>query len=193
VFGGDYIIKTAKATEDAIWQGLSYYLYLVFIQTDGDDFASDLAIACAAKIMCRRAATPEAEEFSDKNKVRVEREILRLNSDHDLCEILSGAAYNIGYGRYVALGGSTLFNRYLRFIRTDTKAHTNRSAATIRENTEVSQTLNWSSIEIIRNLQNFGLWIDRSSDPNELEYCKAAQTFAAQQLLLVKHKGKESA
>jgi hypothetical protein len=189
---GDYIIKAAKATEDAIWQGLSYYLYLVFISTDEDDFASDLAIACAAKIMCRRAATPEAEQFSGKNKVRVEREIRRLNSDRDLCEILSGAAYNIGYGRYVASGGSRLFNHYLRFIRTDIKAHTNRSAATIRENTEVSQTLNWSSIEIIRNLQNFGLWIPRSSDPNELEYCKAAQTFAAQQNLLVKHKGKES-
>jgi hypothetical protein len=57
----------------------------------------------------------------------------------------------------------------------------------------VSKTLDWSSIEIIRNLQNYGLWIARSTDPNELEYCKAAQTFAAQQGLLVNQKGKEGA
>lgn len=193
MFGDDYILQVAKATEDAVWQGLSYYIYLALVEIDGDDFASDLAIACAVETLCRRAATPEAGEFSDKNKARIEHEISRLNSNHDLREILSGAAYNIGYGRYVASGGSKLFNRYLRFIRTDIKANNNRDAAAIRENTEVSKTLDWSSIEIIRNLQKYGLWIARSSNPNELEYCKAAQTFATQQSLLVNHKGKEGA
>ena len=61
----DYIIKVAEATDKSIWQGLCYYLYLSFRKTEGEDFASDLAIGTANLVLGRRPADSKVAEFGN--------------------------------------------------------------------------------------------------------------------------------
>jgi len=174
----DYLIKVAESTDRNIWIGLSYYLYLHFRRTEENDFSSDLSIGVANLVLRHRAADSEVEQFASRNKDRIELEARNLNRDRTLCELLSGAAYNSGYGLYVASGGSRLFNRFLRFIREDRKNSTTDLAANV--------------IEPIRNLQRLGLWIPREYTPNELDYLKAVQNFAQEQDRLVKQHEKST-
>src|ERR1700723_2459401 len=117
----DYLIKVAESTDKNIWMGLCNYLYLSFRKTEGEDFASDLSIGTANLVLDHRPADSAVAEFGKQNQTRIEHEAKNLNQDRALCEVLSGAAYNNGYGIYVATGGSKLFNRFLRFIREDGK------------------------------------------------------------------------
>ncbi len=178
----DYIIKVAEATDKNVWQGLCFYLYLSFVKTEGEDFASDLAIGTANLVLGRRAADSKVAEFGKQNQARIEREATNLNQDHELCELLSGAAYNNGYGIYVASGGSRLFNRFLKFIREDRKAD---SQSAIQKLEQSDDQLPASSAEPIWRLRRLGLWIPRDYNPNELDHLKAIQAFVARQSELV--------
>lgn len=185
----EYIIKTAKETEDAVWTGLSVYLYRSFLKAEKDEFASDLSLACVAIIRNKHPAKPESQAFSEQNARRIQREVRGLDAnsaiDRNLREILSGAAYNIGYGIYVASGGGLLLNRYVRFIRVESETDWH-SAPSIRRLAEAQKPLPYGAVELIMNLKNFGLWIARSSNPNEQEYYRAVQSFHAQQMLWLK-------
>jgi hypothetical protein len=178
----DYIIKVAEATDKNIWQGLCFYLYLSFVKTEGEDFASDLAIGTANLVLGRRPADSKVAEFGQQNQARIEREARNLNQDRDLCELLSGAAYNTGYGIYVASGGSRLFNRFLQFIREDRKAD---SQSAFQKLEQLGGQLPATSPEPIWRLRRLGLWIPRDYSPNELDHLKAIQAFAARQSELV--------
>jgi hypothetical protein len=182
----EYVIRTAKATEDAIWQGLNFYLYLAIRPTEPEEFASDLAVTCSAAILGREPITDERASFRESNSVRIEREIRRLNSDHELCEVLSGAAYNIGYGRYVATGGGILVNRYRRFIQADRETRNNSYTPAIRECTELIKKMSFAAIEPIQILKKWGLWVPRGPNPDEREYYQRVQSFVSQQNLLLK-------
>ena len=178
----DYIIKVAEATDKNIWQGLCFYLYLSFVKTEGEEFSSDLAIGTANLVLGRRPADSKIAEFGKQNQARIEREAGNLNQDRDLCELLSGAAYNNGYGIYVASGGSRLFNRFLQFIREDNKAD---SQSAIQKLQQIGGQLTPASTEPIWRLRRLGLWIPRGYSPNELDHLKAIQAFAAHQSELV--------
>jgi len=157
-------------------------LYLSFVKTEGEDFASDLAIGTANLVLGRRPADSKVAEFGQQNQARIEREARNLNQDRDLCELLSGAAYNNGYGIYVASGGSRLFNRFLQFIREDRKAD---SQSAVQKLEQLGGQLPATSTEPIWRLRRIGLWIPRDYSPNELDHLKAIQAFAARQSELV--------
>jgi hypothetical protein len=178
----DYIIKVAEATDKNIWQGLCFYLYLSFVKNEGEDFASDLAIGTANLVLGRRPADSNVAEFGKQNHTRIEREAMNLIQDRELCELLSGAAYNNGYGIYVASGGSRLFNKFLRFIREDGKAD---SQSALQELEQLGGQLPTASTEPIWRLRRLGLWIPRDYNPNELNHLKTIQAFTARQNELV--------
>ena len=158
-------------------------MYLSFVKTEGEDFASDLAIGTANLVLGRRPADSKVAEFGKQNQARIEREARNLNQDRVLCELLSGAAYNNGYGIYVASGGRRLFNRFLQFIREDRKADSQSSA--IQKLEQLGGQLPPTSAEPIWRLRRLGLWIPRDYNPNELDHLKAIQAFAARQNELV--------
>jgi hypothetical protein len=178
----DYLIKVAEATDKNIWVGLCYRLYLSFRQTESEDFASDLAVGTANLVLGRKPANLEVAEFGKQNESRIESEARSLRQERDLCELLSGAAYNSGYAIYLASGGSQLFNKFLRFVREDRKAN---SDADIQKLEEFGRELPPTAAEPIWQLRRLGLWIPREHNPNELEHLKAIQAFAARQCELV--------
>ncbi len=180
----DYLIKTAKDTENAIWSGLPIYLYRAFLGTETDQFASDLSLACVDFLKNSYFSKPETEAFAEQWDTRIRFELNGFGKsgavDNILREILSKAVYNIGYGVYVASGGGLFVNRYLRFIRVDAETDWH-SAPSIRRLTEAIKALPDNAGGLIAHLREFSLWIPRKSDPNEQEYYKAVQLFQAEQ------------
>jgi len=63
---------------------------------------------------------PETFQFARENAKLLKAEIRELSADNHLCVTLSGAAYNISYGRYIKAGGSRgiFSNHFLTYVRT---------------------------------------------------------------------------
>jgi hypothetical protein len=185
----DYIIQVAQATEKSIWGGLCYYLHLYFKKTENEDVATDLAIGVANLVLRHTPADSSVEEFAKDNQVRIEDEARSLSRDRELCELLSGAAYNNAYGVYVALKGGLLRNRFLHFIREERKVN---SYAAMQKLEAMARDLPSAVTEPIWNLRRLGLWIPREYSPDESDQLKAIQAFAAKQDQLVRESAKSS-
>jgi hypothetical protein len=104
----------------------------------------------------------------------------RLKDDQQLCEVLSGAAYNVGYGYYVKAGGGRVVNRYIGFIRADNRAQrgTRSDWDLLRSMGEDLNRREPRILDAYYSLRSKGLWLPRPDSPNEREYYEAAIKFA---------------
>ena len=179
MFGNGHILQTAAATHREIVPAL--YLYAMKnLQSEEGEFAGSLAAAVAMSVLGKPPIEPKHEQFHRENADRIQIEIEVLCRDSYLCEVLSGAVYNIGYGYYVDAGGSRILNKFLAFIRLEGNLN---SASDSKILQELCSELNAKDVRIIQGIQTMkrnGMWRSRSNNPNEVEHYQAAHTFAAQ-------------
>lgn len=168
-----YIAKVASATEQGIGLGLYLYFALDIVKREPEEFAYSLAGAATNYLLLRTANNPEQIEFGRQHKDRAQREALNLWRGADKCELLSGAVYNISYGRYVRAGGGVLFNHFLAFIKAESKM----GPLPYQKLNAISPSI----LELILHLKQLRLWVPRGSNPNELAYFNAVKNFTENQ------------
>jgi len=112
MFGGNYIVGIGEETYKAATQGLYALVYRNLLETESEKFARELAAAAALFIWDDPPTDKRHIAFREENQKRIESEIRKPYLRTPVMqELLSGAAYNIGYGRYVAAGGGRILNK----------------------------------------------------------------------------------
>ena len=178
MFGDQHILRIGSATQRELVPALYLVLCSRFVTTDQEEYAGELAAAVSMFLLGNPATEPKHIAFREQNAARIKQEAQALSSDSALCEVLSGAAYNIGYGHYVHAGGSRLMNRFLGYIRLDRSIN---SAADSTMLAEFATELNQKSPSILRFIQSLkalGLWHSRAENPNEVEQYQAVHSLA---------------
>lgn len=180
MIGDKYLIQIGQESYKAITTGIYLRVAKTLLNTEAESFALPLAAAVSLRIVGDTPSEPKHITFRKENLKRIEDELQKpYIRTPQVCEILSRAAYNIGYGRYVAAGGGRIMNHYLGYIRsdrrpnklgTDLAAHLSIAAALSR--------LSGAILHPIEALQHFNMWIPRSNDPNEQEYYQSICAFA---------------
>lgn len=122
MFGDDYILRIAQATREALAVGLYEHMRRKLSPKTPDPMAENLAYAVIQRVLGSKIESSLPAGFIGENEERIEREVHRLADDRRLREILSGAAYNMGYGYYIRTGGGRIVNRYIGFMRADSRA-----------------------------------------------------------------------
>jgi hypothetical protein len=157
-------------------------VYRNLLETESEKFARELAAAAALFIWDDPPTDKRHIAFREENQKRIESEIRKPYLRTPVMqELLSGAAYNIGYGRYVAAGGGRILNKYLGYIRSDRLP--SKSASDWKVNTALYGELSDLSTAILRpitSLKNWSMWRPRPNNPNEQEYYQAICAFARQ-------------
>ena len=184
--GGNYIVRIGEETYKAATRGLYVVICRNLLETEPEEFAGELAAAVALFIWNDPPTDKRHIAFRAENQKRIEGEIwkpyLRTPA---MQELLSGAAYNIGYGRYVAAGGGRLMNRYLGYLRSDNIP--SKNASDWMANKALYAKLSDLSLGILRpieSLKHWSLWRPRPNNPNEQVYYQACLRFCGQDLRL---------
>ncbi len=177
-----YITQIGEDTYKAATQGLYALVCRSLLGTETEQFAGEMAAAVALSVWEDSPTDKRHLAFHEEHRQRIEAEMRKpyLHAP-SMQEILSGAAYNIGYGRYVAAGGSRLLNKFLGYIRSDSIP--NKSKSDWEVNTSLYEDLSNRSTAILRpitSLKRLSLWKPRCSNPNEQEYYRAVCAFAQQ-------------
>jgi len=198
----DYIMKIGFATESEAKLALSILLHDRYtkersaeVHTDSEN--ESIAVLLAAAVMnmvfgeipipsggrrmdevVKESSFPEATlRFAKENAPYVESQARSLSSEDNLCAILSGAAYNTCYARYIRAGGrrGPFSNTFLTFVRSIYKLE--YMDANLKA---YSQILNLG-FEILRPIESMvGLGIFRrlSRNPDERGFYDATHKFA---------------
>jgi hypothetical protein len=178
----NYILRIASATQQGIGMGMYLYLAFEIEKREPEEFACDLAAAATNYILMRTPPMPEQVEFGKLHNARAQEEALNLWTGSDKCELLSGAFYNIAYGRYLESGGGLLFNHFLTFIRSESQVGPLQY--------QRLNKLSTSILEPIFHLKKLRMWIPRGLNPNELTYFRAVETFTEHQRQRVTNQSK---
>jgi hypothetical protein len=178
--GGSYIAQIGEETYKAATQGLYALVCRNLLGAESEEFAGELSAAVALFIWDDPPTDNRHVAFRKEHQKRIESELRKpYLSTPVMQELLSGAAYNIGYGRYVAAGGGRILNKYLGYIRSDRLP--SKSASDWKVNTALYGELTGLSTAILRpitSLKTWSLWRPRPSNPNEQEYYQAICAFA---------------
>ena len=190
MFGGSYIVQIGEETYKAATQGLYGLICWNLLETEHEGFAGELAAAVALFIWDDPPTDKRHIAFRQEHQKRIESELwkpyLRTPA---MQELLSGAAYNIGYGRYVAAGGGLVLNRYLGYLRSCNLPAKN--ASDWEANTSLYAKLSKLSTRIllpIESLKRWSLWEPRPDNPNEQQYYQAICAFARQAMSAINDK-----
>lgn len=183
-FGDSYILQIAQETQNALIVGFHGYLCrklrhpaLLAAETE------NMAYAVFSKALDWPMDDILSPRFVEPRLQRIESETKKLADDRQLCEILSAAAYNIGYGYYVMSGGGRLMNSYLGFMRIERRARMNGHKSDWEVFKQLAFKLNDKDPKILKmyhSLSQFGLWIPRPDSPNERQYYDSVNSFAHQ-------------
>jgi hypothetical protein len=191
MFGGSYIAQIGEETYKAATQGLYALVCRNLQDTESEVFAGELAAAVALFIWGDPPTDKRHIAFRQEHQKRIEGEIwkpyLRTPA---MQELLSGAAYNIGYGRYVAAGGGLVLNRYLGYLRSCNLP--SKNASDWKANTALYAKLSDLSTGILRpieSLKSWSLWRPRPNNPNEQQYYQAICAYAQQAMSATSNKG----
>jgi hypothetical protein len=115
-------------------------------------------------------------EFASRNSALIESQIKELSDDNQLCAILSGAAYNASYARYVTAGGKRgLFsNAFLTYVRTlfttDIDFHIKQYSKICDLGSEI--------LRPIEAMQRYGVLRPFPRNPDEKSHYEAVHRFA---------------
>jgi hypothetical protein len=118
-------------------------------------------------------------EFASENASQIEKEARRLSSDDNLCSVLSGAAYNISYARYVLAGGKRSFfsHPFLAFIRTlYSLEHYDFHEKTYGQIHALGEDI----LRPIQTMQRLGILRRFPHNPDERQYLRAVSEFAVE-------------
>lgn len=127
---------------------------------------------------------PDTLQFAIDNARLMEAEIRQLSRDNRLCSVLSGAAYNIAYARYVRAGGSRgiFSNHFLTYVRTmfcDPRLlefHLKQARKIEELGRDITKPLD--------GLVGYGLLCRFPANPDERAYYKAVRQFAEEMATL---------
>jgi len=172
VIGDNYVVQIGLETYKATTHCVYTLACKNLLETESGTFAGELAAAVALFIWNDPPTDKRHVAFREQNQTRIEEEIKKpYLRTSEMRELLSGAAYNIGYGRYVAAGGGRLINKFLAYIRSDNIPA--KTASDWKINTslygrlvELSPTI----LSPVSSLKSLSLWTPRSNNPNEQEY-----------------------
>jgi hypothetical protein len=177
MFGARKIIATGEATYLTVTKAMNAHLYHRFWKTEAEEFASALAAAVVRFVWNNPPSDATQVFFSRDHRQRIEFEAAQLSTlDGSLRDMLSGAAYDIAYGRYIAAAGSRLRNRYLSFIRLDAAGDPSHVPAIAALEIELDR-LSPAILLPIRSLKSLHLWTPRFH-PDEESYFRAVCHFA---------------
>lgn len=117
-----YISQIGIATENTAKLALSEYLEREYRSVDGFDGETPVALAGTVTDCVFGEELNGSDEkiaFVKANTELITKHARNLAQREDLCQLLTGAAYNTCYGRYVRAGGKrTIFsNPFLAYIR----------------------------------------------------------------------------
>lgn len=178
MIGDGYIIKIADSTKREILLGMSAYLCKRLLGRE-DERSAGMIAGCTSMYLF--GEPPDNEEFlrfHRQNESRIRREAERLAEDRELSELLSGAAYNVGYGRYVATGGGRLMNRYLGYMRMENSINNRFDVEQFQKMASDLEAKHPHCLRAVSSLKRIGIWKPRPYSPNELEHYRSVHAFA---------------
>lgn len=178
----DYIRKIGLATENEAKLALFCHLEAEYSKLGAfqGDVPAALAGAVTNKVFGEEAAAEESREFTKNNPDLIGTYARRISEDGDLCRLLTGAAYNTCYGRYLRAGGKRKMfsNPFLAYIRAnrDLTSSSNRQIAKDLY-IEIS-TVSSHILEPMDAMQALGILRLLPHSPNEREFYNAVHKFA---------------
>lgn len=177
-----YLIQICSATEDQAKPGLYMFIVRQYINKAGleEQQAARLAAAVTNRIFGEKPTGEAATSFAAENSSLIDEHARGLASDDALCSLLSGAAYNTSYGRYIAAGGSrSMFsNKFLTYIRTLSRFHDRDYEATRQKTAAQIAELGGSILGPIEAMLSLGIFRPLSDNPNERSFYDAVHQFA---------------
>jgi len=187
MFGDDYIRKIGLATENAAKAALFKFLFAQYVKNrmengkddrPDEDFAATLAAAVTNRVFGEDAANDAGKQFAAQNAELISILAHMLSADDRVCAVLSGAAYNTCYARYVGAGGSRgmFSNAFLAYVRTlsrDDSYATTRAKALDR-----IVTLGSGILKPIESMLSLGIFRPLPDSPNERSFYDDVHHFA---------------
>jgi hypothetical protein len=178
MIGDKYLVQIAENTQKAIISGLYAYFYTRLLKTEEEAFAGELAAAIMLYLMGNPQKDKDAITFRENHIMRIQEEAKKLKDDAYMCEVLSAAAYNIGYGIYILSGGGRMMNRFLGYMRFEKRIDSMEDSETFYKMGQELDRKDKGILQMIRVLKELGLWMYRPDNPNELEYYNSIVAFA---------------
>lgn len=127
----DYICKIGTATENTAKLALFHHLWSEYQKRGhNQEFAGGLAGCVTDRIFGEQPKGEAKIEFAQKNADLIESYAREVSRNEGLCQMLTGAAYNVCYARYLLAGGkrTPFTNPFLAYVRAgrDLTNRTNR-------------------------------------------------------------------
>jgi hypothetical protein len=171
------------------------FLYQQYVNGNvGLDAAASLAASVTNKVFGEEPTGDNKQQglaFAEENKEFIEARAKRLAPDDGLCAILSGAAYNTCYARYVSAGGSRgmFSNRFLTYIRAlSGLMRGDTSLATLygKLANEIPHDLGTNVLAPVESMHSLGIFRPLPHNPNERQFYEAVCQFATKAGLQLK-------
>lgn len=178
----DYIRKIGLATENEAKLGLFHLLEAEYSKQLGfdEERAAALAGSVTDRVFGEEPAGDEKVAFVKANPELIEKHARELRNREDLCALLTGAAYNTCYARYLEAGGkrSMFSNPYLGYIRAGRNL-LSRSSREIQLNAYAEITsLDPRILRPLDAMESLGILRPLPYSPNERNFYYAVHQFA---------------
>lgn len=178
----EYILKIGLASENEAKWGLFEFLQTEYLKEVG--FDADRAAALAGAVTNRVfGEEPDGEAniaFAKKNPELIETRAREIRQDEFLCQLLSGAAYNACYARYLRAGGkrSMFSNPFLAYIRAGREATSRVNGQIVAELGREILSLDGHILDSMDAMLSLGIFRQLPYSPNEHLFYDAVHEFA---------------
>ena len=173
----DYLKQICLATANEVKMGLALKLINRYQERDGEFHSEDKIAAIVAGVVNRVFGELPANDFQRDNEDHMTMCGQELALDCDLCEVLSGAAYCLGYFNYIIAGGSRgmFSNHFLTYIRSCNDPSLGELRAKAR-----LKILKFGDriLAPLDAMQELHIYRKLGNNPNEREFYEAAHRFA---------------
>ena len=144
------------------------------------DFAEGLAATVTDRIFGEEAKQEPQVEFAKQHRDLIDRQAKAIAEREELCRLLTGAAYNACYARYLRAGGkrSMFSNPFLAYVRAGIDL---RSQASREVQVQLYGEIGLLGRQILRPLDamgSLGILRPLPYSPNEREFYDAVRAFA---------------
>jgi hypothetical protein len=158
MIGDGYILKIAESTKREILLGMSAYLCKRLLGREGERSAGMIAGCTSMYLFGEPPDNEEFLRFHRQNESRIRREAEGLAKERDLSGLLSGAAYNMGYGIYVATGGGSLMNRCLGYMRMENAINNRFDVEQFQKMAVELEAKHPHCLRAVSSLKRLGIW-----------------------------------
>ena len=198
MFSDDYLKKIGLATENEAKAALYKFLYAEYRTRAGvvsqalgsetgdahdEDFSAKLAVAVTNRVFGETASNDAGKKFGEENEKLISHHASRLSSNEKLCGIMSGAAYNTCYARFLRAGGKRgiFSNKLLAYVRA--LSGLNQGDESLMQLSvslfgEIRDSLGADILAPLESMQSLGIFRPLARNPNEREYYNAVHQFA---------------